>query len=103
MDANSVVFTVNVLINGRRKFAERLRHGQQMRTAIHNAMAEGKSPENYRVDWLKRSVRRLFNELEVIAKDFNDQHQDDRISGDDLSDLLASALATMRDHLALKD
>jgi hypothetical protein len=99
MDRADVDFTLNTLSSALHQYKERVNRGRQIRLSIHESIEQtGKTPEHYRVDWLKNSVVRIFHELEAIALDFNTEHTDDCCSSNDLADVLSSALATMREE-----
>ncbi len=66
-----------------------------MREQLFRALEEGLEPDHYRIEWIRQSVNQVFDVLQTIALQFNDQHPDDKCSAQDLMDILNSAVATI--------
>lgn len=67
--------------------------GVQRREDMLASLKRGEQPQGYRAEWIRESARRLIDELEQIAKDFNAKHPNDRCSAQDLMDVLATTMA----------
>ncbi len=72
---------------------DKLRLGMDRRQQMYEQVQRGETPTGARVEWIRTSARRLVNELERIAQDFNETYPDDKCSAQDLLDVLATANA----------
>lgn len=84
-----------VFINVHQGVDARLRRGAARRQALAQALARGESPEGPRIDWLRAAGSKVFDVLISEAQRFNAENPDDRISGQDLVDVLINAEALL--------
>lgn len=77
---------------------QRLKTGEALRGRLQSALARGEDPNHYRLEWIRSGVLRINNTLLKLAEEFNAAHPDDRCSVQDLGDVLASTLATLKRH-----
>lgn len=68
------------------------RKGQGIRQMIFDKLAQGENVENYRIDFLRNSVNKLFHFMEELGMDFNKKHPDDCWTAADLGDVLVTAI-----------
>lgn len=78
----------------------RLQRGQKLRQQIADAIAQGKVPTGYRVDWLKNSAMELIRVLQDVGHQFNLDYPDDQISTQDLCDVLETAKGMIKKVVA---
>lgn len=88
-----IEFTVATFTNLLRDNKRRHQRALQLRHEAHESAEHG--DENYRIEWLKQSVRRVLDALEAIAIDFNVKHLEEACTTEDFKDILASALKTL--------
>lgn len=89
-----IEFTVATLLNVRKDNKLRLTRAHQLRDEAHSANEAGR--DNYRVEWIRLSVMRIFETLELIAIAFNTEHPEDLCTAKDLGDILMSSLRTLQ-------
>jgi hypothetical protein len=76
----------------------RLTHGAELREVMHEQLRGGVEPAGYRFPWITQSALELVNELQRIAKTFNEQHPDDKASLSDLLDIVKTAEAYLESN-----
>jgi hypothetical protein len=96
MEPTQIQFVVDTLGAIKRRDGQRLAHGAVMRSLVHKQLKQGLDPDNYRVKWLRESIGRILSELAQIGSEFNREHTDDMVSVGDLTDILTSALTTLK-------
>ena len=67
---------------------KRLARGDLIRKAMFEAIGKGEEFPHYRYQWFVQSIERVRTLMMLIAKDFNDSHPDDMVSGNDVLDVL---------------
>ncbi len=82
---------IKVLASAANHETVRLKRGVMKRQEIALALAEGRTPEGPRVDWILKTANKLLDTLQQSAREFNDENQDDLISIMDLVDVCATA------------
>jgi endonuclease III-like uncharacterized protein len=70
----------------------KLEHGAKQRKEMHLALQEGREPTGYRYEWYRKSTNDIIKVTSLMAEDFNKAHPGDRISVDDLIDVLEAAI-----------
>lgn len=80
----------------------KLRYGMKQREAIRQQIAKGERPNHYRYEWLLVTVKDLFAFLGDRMEKFNQDYPADRISAQDLYDVLNTALTRVREGLGKK-
>lgn len=71
---------------------KRLNRGLAKRKEMIQKLNKGIQPKGYRVEWLKDSAYEIIDVLDEMAREFNNLHQDDKVSTLDLIDILSTAL-----------
>lgn len=70
----------------------RLEYGSHDRKRIRAQIDANQKPTGYRVDWILKSSNEIIILLGQLAKDFNNMYPEDKISSDDYSDVLSTAI-----------
>ncbi len=91
--------TVTTLVNVIRHQERRLRNAMAMRKTIGEALARGEDPVHYRLDFIRSSVLRVNDALAECARQFDEEHPDDRCSAADFIDILATTRHRMESAL----
>lgn len=74
----------------------RVKFGLKQRQAMMSAIKRGEEPQGYRPDWIRNTVRAVFQTLAEKAMEFNEIHPQDRISNHDLADVIATCASRLR-------
>ncbi len=75
----------------------RLARGARERKRIFEALQQGTGQcTSYRLDWLKSASDELVGQLAHVAQKFNENHQFDQCSVQDLVDILEMAAGKLR-------
>lgn len=74
----------------------KLRYGSKQRQNYLEAIDRGEEPKGYRVEYICKTVEQLIGWLSIKAKEFNDKYPQDRISVEDLMDILATTHAKLK-------
>ena len=85
-------FIVTIFKTVKKVEQNRYRKGQSIRQIIMAKQKNGEEVENYRIEFLKDSVFKLFKFMEEIGTDFNKNHPDDRFTAADIGDVLVNAI-----------
>jgi hypothetical protein len=88
---------IEVIAKAIQNDSSRLSRGQKRRQAMAEAISQGLSPEGPRAEWLKASALAVLDTLKAQAEDFNTKNPDDKISNQDLADVLVTTLSWMYD------
>lgn len=91
---DEIDFTVNTLLTVVRTGNTKLHNAVKRREETYDAIQRGE--ETYRTKWIQDSVMRVVDTLLVISADFDAQYPDECCSAQDLGDILASTIATLR-------
>jgi len=98
MESEEAEALSQTLISLHETIASKLRTGYNRRRELAQAFARGENPCNYRLDWLRASSARVFSLLIEEARIFNAEHADERVSVQDMIDLLQMAQERLRDQ-----
>lgn len=74
----------------------RLLNSYNSREKIKNQLDQGELPDDYRVEFIIESSWRVIDLLEIIAKEFNEQHPNDLCSVHDFLDILATTMNKLK-------
>jgi len=76
----------------------KLRFGLRVREQLRQALLRGEKPDSYRLDWLVSASDAVFAVLGEMARQFNDDNPQDRISRQDLLDVLLTSVNRLKKH-----
>lgn len=65
-------------------------------------MSIGVKPSGYRVAWMEQTVTKIFHLMGDSAAEFNRKYPFDRISVQDLSDVIATSWNRLKRHIQQK-
>lgn len=68
-----------------------LDNGLKIRDEIRKKIEAGEEPDHYRVDWLRETALQCIGFIGETAKMFNSEHPNDKISQNDMLDVLITA------------
>lgn len=74
----------------------RVAFGLLDRERIKSSLRRGESPSGYRVEWLKKSAKRVHAQLQDASQEFNEANRHDRVTDEDFIDVLEMALHLFR-------
>lgn len=93
MDPLKLTFITEVFQTLVNKNNKSIQKSVETRKELSEQIKRGEEPTGERAEWIRASAHRLVNELEQIAKDFNEEYPDQRCSAQDLMDVLATTTA----------
>ena len=91
MDRKTVHAANEILLRFVTDVDAKLRYGAKMRQAIVDALDRGEDPKGYRWDFLNEASTGLFAWLAERAEEFDTAYPQDKISAQDLADILSLA------------
>jgi hypothetical protein len=74
----------------------RYQKGQLIRKEVFNRIQQGEDVNNYRIEFIRDAVYKLFNLMEDLSFEFNKAHPEDRFTMNDVGDVLATALKLIK-------
>jgi len=77
----------------------KLRYGLRLRQAYFEAVQRGEDPKNYRTEFISNTSTEVFAWLTEKAREFNKKFPQDRMSGHDFLDILATAHHRLQEKL----
>ncbi|HVT62198.1 MAG TPA: hypothetical protein VHD33_01760 [Legionellaceae bacterium] len=72
---------------------------QALRKLMFEKIEMGEQIDNYRIQFLRESVDKLFTFMDKIGQEFNTAHPDDKFTTNDIGDILATAIETLNGSL----
>lgn len=73
----------------------KLRYGLRQRQAYFDAIERGEDPSNYRVNFISQTANEIFGWLAEKGREFAQRFPQDRLSTEDLKDILITAHARL--------
>lgn len=74
----------------------RLQRGLARRQEMYSQIKRGEAATGFRADFLRQATGDVLDCLAKIGEKFNDNHPDDKISVNDLLDILATTIARLK-------
>lgn len=91
MDQKTIQAANEILLRFVTDVDAKLRFGAKMRQQIVDALDKGEDPKGYRWDFLNETSTNLFAWLAERAQEFDAAYPQDKVSAQDMADILALA------------
>lgn len=93
---DKIDFTVSVFTSTLRNKRLRVQNALRDREETHDLLQKGLGRDSKRGELITDGVLRLFDTLELVAREFNQKHPDDMCTTQDFGDILLSAIRTLQ-------
>jgi hypothetical protein len=93
---DNIEFAKKVFIALAREHETRMERGARLRKEMHEALQEGREAVGYRPDFIRDSAILIIQALGELAKEFDAEHPDDKCSGADLMDIIATVAGLLK-------